>query len=160
CEEAQSLTQTPEFQDRLERLRDARQVDYVGVATVKFEVLEVLYAHFRDHHLRTSSARAKRFRAFQAEGGESLRLHASLEALQARFHAADAAVWGWPAWPEAFRDPHAAAVRQFQVDAIERIEFFEYLQWQTDEQLAALARRCHERGLAVGLYLDLAVSVD
>ncbi|MGH8473697.1 MAG: 4-alpha-glucanotransferase, partial [Gammaproteobacteria bacterium] len=40
------------------------------------------------------------------------------------------------------------------------MEFFQYLQWQADRQLGALARRCHELGLGAGLYLDLPVSVD
>ena len=124
------------------------------------EVLRQLYVHFREWHLSANTARAQDFRRFQAEHGESLRLHASFEALQAQFHAADPSVWGWPVWPQAFRDPRSAAVTRFSAEHIERIEYFEYLQWQADAQLAGLSQRCRERGLAVGLYLDLAVSVD
>lgn len=38
--------------------------------------------------------------------------------------------------------------------------FYEYLQWQAEAQLAACAARAAELGMAVGLYLDIAVSVD
>ena len=42
----------------------------------------------------------------------------------------------------------------------ERVEFYEYLQWQAELQLEAVGRRSMELGLGVGLYQDLAVSVD
>ena len=41
-----------------------------------------------------------------------------------------------------------------------RIEFFQYLQWQAELQIAAVEERCFDAGLAIGLYTDLAVSVD
>ncbi len=160
CESAQRHVRDAAFQQRLERLRAAEQVDYAGVWAAKHEVLQQLYAHFREAHLATGSRRAHEFRAFQAEHGASLRLHASFEALQSQFHAADPSVWGWPVWPESCRDPHSAAVQRLQAEHLEQIEYAEYLQWQADRQLAALRRRCREHGMAVGLYLDVAVSVD
>jgi len=160
CESAQRHVRDAAFQQRLERLRAAEHVDYPGVWAAKQEVLQQLYAHFRSQHLAIGTRRAHEFRAFQAAHGESLRLHATFEALQAQFHAADASVWGWPVWPESCRDPHAPAVARLQAEHLERIEYAEYLQWQADRQLANLRRRCRERGMAVGLYLDLAVSVD
>jgi (1->4)-alpha-D-glucan 1-alpha-D-glucosylmutase len=71
--------------------------------------------------------------------------------------------------------PRAAAFRAFQAAGGANLrrhaqfeaaaadapaEFFEYLQWLADAQLAAAAADCEARGLGVGLYLDLAVSVD
>ena len=141
-------------------MRAAPLVDYAGVAAAKFRILELLYAHFRERHLDTGSERGEAFRAFQAEGGRALRLHAMFEALQARLHAADPAIWGWPVWPEAYRDPDAEAVSVFAGEALQRIEYYEYLQWQAEYQLAQVGARCRALGLAVGLYLDLAVSVD
>ena len=160
CEPAQALVRSAAFQERLARLRAAEHVDYPGVAAVKFEVLRLLYAHFRQQHLHAGSERGQAFRAFEAERGETFALHATFDALQARFHAEDASVWGWPVWPEAFRDPRSPEVARFRGEEHERIEYHAYLQWQADLQLARVSRRCRERGLAVGLYLDLAVSVD
>ncbi|NML18387.1 malto-oligosyltrehalose synthase [Azohydromonas caseinilytica] len=160
CETAQALVRSAAFQNRLQQLREAPQVDYAGVASAKTEVLRRLYAHFRERHLDTASARGRAFRAFQADRGEPLRLFATFEALQAQFHARDAGVWGWPVWPEEYRDPRGEAVRRFQREQREAVEYHEYLQWQADQQLARVSHRCRSRGLAVGLYLDLAVSVD
>ncbi|MDX1375286.1 MAG: 4-alpha-glucanotransferase, partial [Burkholderiales bacterium] len=162
ADEVQRLVRSAEFQARLARLREAETVDYPGVAAAKFEVLERLYAQFRQRHLVLArpTQRAQAFRDFQAARGEALRRHATFEALQAHFHAADASVWGWPAWPEAYRDHDSQAVAAFCTEHLERIEYFEYLQWQVSIQLERIAARCEALGMEVGLYLDLAVSVD
>ena len=135
-------------------------MDYTGVAAAKFQVLELLYRSFRERHLAQDSDRARAFRAFQAEGGEPLRLHALFEALQQHFSRNDAAVWGWPAWPEAYRDSRSAAVAAFARENGERVEYFLYLQWQADLQLGQVARRLRELNLPLGLFQDLAVGVN
>ncbi|MEJ2175060.1 MAG: malto-oligosyltrehalose synthase [bacterium] len=162
ADEVQRLVRSPEFQGRLARLREAETVDYVGVAGAKFEVLERLYAHFLQRHLGATrpDQRAQAFRDFQAARGEALRQHASFEALQEHFHTADASVWGWPVWPEPYRDHDSEAVAAFCAEHLDRIEYFEYLQWQVSLQLERVAARCEALGMEVGLYLDLAVSVD
>ncbi len=160
CAEARRLLGSDGFQARLAALRAAELVDYPGVAAAKFEMLELLYAHFRRRHLAADDARARAFAEFRARGGEMLRKHALYDALQEHFHGADPAVWGWQIWPAAYRDPAGEAVARFALEHGERVEYFEYLQWQAESQLARVAWRCAELGLALGLYLDLAVSVD
>jgi (1->4)-alpha-D-glucan 1-alpha-D-glucosylmutase len=160
CEPARQRLALPEFQARLAVLRATTTVDYAGVAAIKTELLRMLYRSFRARHLATASGRAAEFRRFQAARAPGLRLHASFEALQAHFHAQDPLVWGWPVWPEAYRQPGSPEVQRFIAEHEDEVEYFEYLQWQADLQLQRLSRRCRERGMAVGLYLDLAVSVD
>lgn len=160
CEAAQRRVRSAEFQARLAQLREAPLVDYPGVAAAKFEIVELLYARFRARHLAPGDARGAAFREFQAQRGRALRLHATHEALQAHCHAQSPASSGWPVWPQAYRDHDSAAVARFAAEQIERIEYYEYLQWQAERQLARVSERCRARGLAVGLYLDLAVSVD
>jgi (1->4)-alpha-D-glucan 1-alpha-D-glucosylmutase len=160
CEAAQRLVQSPEFQARLSALREAPLVDYPGVAAAKFEVLELLHAHFRAQQIAGNSAGAAAFEAFRAERGAALRRHALFEALQAHFHEADGSVWGWPVWPEAYRDPRSPEVARFAQAQAERVGYFEYLQWQAARQLERANAQCAALGMAVGLYLDLAVSVD
>jgi (1->4)-alpha-D-glucan 1-alpha-D-glucosylmutase len=165
CDAARQLVHSIEFQNRLARLREAPLVDYAGVAAAKFEVLKLLYAHFRELHLSPDGGAARdeagrAFLAFVAEGGDALYRHALFETLQAHFHAADPAVWGWPAWPEAFRDPAGPEVAAFAQQHAERVQYHQYLQWVADSQLARANACCKTRRLGVGLYLDLAVSVD
>ncbi len=157
CEEARDTVQSPELQARLAALRDTDLLDFSEVAAVKRPILEILYQHFRKRHLKPGSQRGQAFRAFQASGGEVLRAYGVFEALQERFHANNSSILGWQTWPEAYRDPRSQAVSQFASSHRDRVEFFQYLQWQADFQLGAVGHVAMKRGLKVGLYEDLAV---
>lgn len=157
---AQEAVQDPQFQVGLASLRESVLVDYAGVSAAKKAILEILYRHFRDHHLNSGTDRGRAFRDFQEKGGEPLRLYGLFEAMQERFHKDDPSVWGWPVWPEPFRHPAGPAVLRFAEEQRERLEFFHYLQWHASLQLGAVGRRSFELGLNVGLYADLPVSVD
>ena len=159
CADARAAVHQPQFQARLRALRAAPQVDYRGVAEVKSQILERLYTHFRSEHLARNSERARAFRGFQDAQGDALRKQALFEALQSHFRGQDNAVWGWPAWPEAYRDPHAPEVGAFCAAQRERVEFFEYLQWQASQQLSGIGTRSWELGLGIGIMLDLAIGV-
>jgi malto-oligosyltrehalose synthase/4-alpha-glucanotransferase len=158
--EVRASVQEPEFQARLRALRGAELVDYSGVAGAKLSVLERLYRHFRDLHLEPESERGRAFRAYQAARGEGLRGLALFHALEEHFRRADPAAWRWQAWPDPFRDNTSPEVSAFATERRERVEFYEYLQWQAELQLAAAGHRSWELGLGVGIYGDLAVGVD
>ena len=66
----------------------------------------------------------------------------------------------WARWPAPYRDQEAQPVAELRARNIERIRFFQFLQWLCDEQLAATAEAARRSGMAIGLYNDLAVSVD
>ena len=160
CAQAQQQVEAPSFQQRLQALRAGDTVDYVGVAEAKLAVLRVLHRHFSQHHQQTGSERGRAFAAFVAAGGVALRRQALFEAIQQHLHAADASVWGWPAWPAGLRDPESDAVGRFAEAHRDDVEFYGYLQWQAQLQLAAAAQFAHAARLSVGLYADLSVSVD
>ncbi len=160
CEEARNTVQSPELQARLAALRDTDLVDFAEVSAVKRPILEILYQHFRKHHLKSESQRGQAFRAFQAAGGEALQAYGVFEALQEHFHGNNPSALGWETWPEAYRDPRSQAVTQFASSNQDRVEFFQYLQWQADLQLGAVGHVAMKRGLKVGLYEDLAVGAN
>ena len=145
-----------DFQARLAALRATECVDYPGVAAMKFSVLRELFAHFRG----SAGTRAEEFAAWRTQEGESLERLARFEALQAHFRAADARVWGWPAWPAEYRDPASSAVATFAAAHAEEVAWHAWLQWLADEQLAACAARARERGMVIGVYRDLAVGAN
>ncbi len=164
CKTAQKLVAHADFQHQLAQLREAAQVDYAGVATLKRAVLSRLYRHFCKHELAEDSPRAAQFRAFQQQASVSLRRHALFEALQSHLQAQNVAqdptLNAWASWPEAARDPSSPWVAQFQREHLDRIEFFDYLQWQCDEQLSTAQRHAKANGMPLGLYLDMAVGVN
>jgi len=51
-------------------------------------------------------------------------------------------------------------VAEFAAVHRERVEFFQYLQWEADRQLAAAAAAGRAAGLPLGVYRDLAVGAD
>jgi len=153
CVEAQRLLATPEFQARLESLRDSAEVDYPGVTACKLEVLRLL------HHSFTRRAAAQRraaFETFRAEQGEALERFAGFHALQAHFAAAGT-LGGWTRWPEPYRAPGGAAALSVLDVETELVEFHCWLQWIARQQLDRVERRARRAGLRLGLYRDLAV---
>lgn len=160
CRAAREMVASKDFQARLTSLRAAELVDYRGVAEAKFSVLRVLYDFFCQHHVALNTPHAQAFSSYRRNAGVALRQHALFEALQAHWHAQDGTIWGWPVWPAVFRDPASREVAEFEREHEHAIGFHEYLQWQAENQLAAVQADCRARGMAVGLYLDLAISVD
>ncbi len=145
------------FQAELQRLRDADYVDYRAVTEAKLAVLGVLYRRFRRRHLRRDTRRAQEYLEFVGRHGVALRQFALYQALAERLHAMDPAAWGWPAWPEAYRQPDAEQVQLFAATNGPRIEFFMFLQWLADRQLAAAQAAARAANMVLGLYRDLAV---
>jgi 4-alpha-glucanotransferase len=145
---------SPAYASMLASLRDSAEVAYGRVARAKWSALDELYAIFRD----AESERRATFRAFVEAGGERLERFAIHEALTERFARDEGRVRGWLTWDEEFRDANGSAVRTWAAKARRRVDYFKYLQWLADEQLAAVA--ADARALDVGLYLDVAVGVD
>ncbi len=159
--EAARLMHLPEFQSVRARARAAPLVDYRLVADLKRRMLELVYGSFRERQLAVpQSSRARAFRDYQGAQGPALRQFATFQALHERHATADPARPSWRSWPEPYRRPGSPAGGAFVENHLDRVEFFEYLQWQADLQLA----RCMERALAldmrIGLYGDLAVGID
>lgn len=144
-----------DFQAHLAALRAAEVVDYVGVAWAKFEILPLLFAQFK----QAGGTRARAFDAWRAQQGKALERFSRYEALQAHFRKTQGA-WGWPAWPQEFHDPAAPAVAAFAAAHDEAVSYSAWLQWIADAQLASVAARAKERGMALGLYQDLAVGAN
>ena len=160
CADVLASMGSAEFQSTLQAARHAELVDYTAVASLKLPLLERLHRYFRDHHLGAGTDRGEAFRRFQAEGGRRLHLHALFEALQEHFHREDPSIWGWPVWPEAFRRPDAPEVGRFAETHGERVELYQYLQWEAALQLQRAGDRAHALGYGVGMYQDLAISID
>jgi (1->4)-alpha-D-glucan 1-alpha-D-glucosylmutase len=159
CEHARRAASSPEHQAKLDAARQGECVEYSEVAALERPCLEQLYRHFRERHVQRDTVRARDFRAFRDERGAILEAYGRFEALAEHFRGQDTKLWGWPVWPEAYRRPDSPEVAAFAERNRGRVEFHQYLQWECDRQLGVVSASCRDRGLAVGLYLDLALSV-
>ncbi len=124
---------------------DPLERDAVWLA--KKSALETVFAQPR------SRFRQARFEAFCDREGQGLVDFATWCALAERY--------GLPmsTWPELARDPRSEAVRQIREEMSTRVEFYMWLQWCLDEQLATAQRSAVEAGMPIGIVHDLAVGV-
>jgi 4-alpha-glucanotransferase len=141
----------------------AEFIDYGAVAACKRPVLEALYRRFRARELGADGgARGPlggQFREFQRAGGRALRDFARFEALHEHYYGRERH-FSWTSWPAPMRNPRSPAVAGFARAHRERVEFFEFLQWEADRQLAAAAAAGRADRLSLGLYRDLAVGAN
>jgi len=161
CREARGRVYSPAFQSALARLRASDHVDYPAVARLKFDILALLYEHFRERELGASpGARGRAFRDFQHDRGAALKLHGLFDALHEHIAATTGDRGGWRSWPAEYRPPSAIADDELFRRHADRADYFQYLQWQAELQLGAASEQARASGLAIGLYGDFAVGAD
>ena len=129
-------------------LQDAPLVEYRGVAAYKLDALERCFEHLRER---------RPWRDF-ATDNPGLRDVARYEAIMEELSALDDDVYSWQQWPAQLQDARSVAVERFAAQHADRVEFFVFLQWLADRQLASAARAAST--MPIGLYRDLAVEPD
>jgi 4-alpha-glucanotransferase len=156
---AQRLWSRPETQLELARLRDSEYVEYEQVSAWKLRFLKLAFAEFL-HEYQAGSARALEFRRFLAEEGDLLERFATYCALDEYLHGRNPNLWTWPDWPAPYQDPDSPETQAFRKKHWRLVLFYCYMQWQLDMQLGAAQAYARQRGLAIGLYHDLALATD
>ncbi|MEN3793222.1 4-alpha-glucanotransferase [Fulvimarina sp. MAC3] len=141
--------EAPEFFEGL----DGTLVDYPAVTRLKSRLLRMIFEARKDD---VTSSQA--FERFVSGGGATLHAFALFEAISEAQVAAGGHA-GWHHWPEALRDRTSADVAEFEQDHLDDINFHKWLQFEADEQIASVQARAKSEGMAIGLYLDLAVGV-
>lgn len=154
---AQKWWTSVKTQRALEKARKTEFVDYAAVMALKLPALRYAWKQFRQRS--ADDAQQLAYAAFIRDGGDSLRYQAAYDGLQAERCAADAAEWGWPAWPEAWRNSQLPAVQHWCQTHQDEIAFWQWLQWLAQTQFAQCWTRSQALHMRVGLYRDLAVGV-
>ena len=124
---------------------DEGPVDRDVVWAAKKAALDVVFAVPR------SAARQSAFEDFRRREGRGLEDFALWCALVERHGAGP--------WPADLRDPAAPGALRARTELADRVEFFCWLQWLADQQLATVQRTAHEAGMSLGVMHDLAVGV-
>lgn len=155
CLEAQTLVR--HTADMLDTWRASRYVDYPAVIKFKLKVLYALYEWFRrpakdDGGKSAAALRRDEFAQYCEAAGEPVRRFALFNAL-AEAHPGQP----WQEWPSGFHRPDSPEALAFAREHAARVEFYMYTQWNADAQLGAAQDRARARGMAIGLYADLAV---
>lgn len=125
--------------------QDPGPIDRDAVWDAKRVALEVVHAAPR------SAARQARYEAFRKREGQGLEDFATWCALTEHFA-------GEP-WPPEYHDRTSDAVRAMRAELADRVDFYCWLQWVADEQLAAAQVAARSAGMRIGIMHDLAVGV-
>ncbi|MEP9414460.1 4-alpha-glucanotransferase [Gordonia sp. VNQ95] len=103
------------------------------------------------HEVPRRAAREASYRAFRRREGDGLLDFATWCALVEEFGSDS------PKWQGKLRDPAYVARQRRRLAT--RIEFYTWLQWICDEQLAAAQKAARLAGMSIGIIADLAVGV-
>ncbi|AJJ21407.1 4-alpha-glucanotransferase [Yersinia intermedia] len=156
-EAAQLWWHQPETQQVLAEVRANEWVDYPQVMQLKLMALRLAFPLFTAR--KAKDARMQAFHQFVEQGGRSLHQQAAFDALHAHLSAQDPMMWGWPVWPEKYRDGHSTAVADFCREYASDVTFYLWLQWLAATQFDSCFRNSQSRKMPIGLYRDLAVGV-
>ncbi len=124
---------------------DSELLDRQPAYAAKLAALDLLHAVPRAPEREASYAR------FKKREGEALHEFAVWCAIAEHL--------AGQAWPEDLRDPASPEVATLPQTLADRVEFFTWLQWVCDDQLAGAQAAAREAGMSVGLITDLAVGV-
>jgi 4-alpha-glucanotransferase len=98
--------------------------------------------------------------AFVRKGGDNLESASLFQVLRNHFVHQDSAKADWHSWPEPYRSASSEEVRRFAKEHSGEIQFFNWLQWIADQQLADAKEAAVRAGMRIGFYRDLAVGCD
>lgn len=124
---------------------DGGPIDRDAVWEAKKAALEVVFTAPR------SASRQTAFDEFVLEQGRGLADFATWCAIAEHLEGRD--------WPPELDDPGSPTVATLRHSLAERVQFYIWLQWVADEQLATAQRVAREAGMRVGLAVDLPVGV-
>lgn len=142
------------LQKLIDELRHSELIRYADVYNLKISVLNKCYLRMLTSEDQT---RRQAFEKFCRDQGDDLH---KLAVFQTISHQSCNLDWGgWRSWPKQYQNPRSLEVGKFADDNREQVDFFKFLQFEADRQLAEAADLVKEQGLGVGFYRDLAVGV-
>ena len=156
----QDIVNDETFKASLEHVRSVEYVDYEGVTQLKLKALNAVFDYQNEKYLSKNTKQNKAFKAFVAEGGESLEMLAVYDAMQEHLAAEGKPSWGWPVFPKEYDEFHKPSVAKFKKAHAKRVKFYQFLQWQAALQLENANAVANKHNMSIGLYRDLAVGVS
>jgi 4-alpha-glucanotransferase len=159
CDVAERELSSEAVQREITDLRNSEFVEYERVSQLKKRFLKILFDEFQ-RRIRGKSDRGAAFEEYCSHEGERLEKFALYCALDEVLHAQDNNRWTWLDWPAEYRDSGSAACKAFAQEHREMLDFYKYVQFVIEEELAEAQEYTKAKGMAIGLYHDLALATD
>ncbi len=132
------------LQEKISLWRSAETADFFHVKQAKLKALWLGYQRFLTEEKSFYSARFRAFEAYCAAQAGWLASYKVFRALKEFYN------WqSWTQWPEALRNHEVAAVRAFEAQYQEYVDFFAYVQWILDQQLRVAKVHAQEKGILI-----------
>lgn len=128
-----------------------RASESVGYAKYNERQRRLLMAAFEAFEARREPAEEAALDTFRAERGDPLEKFALFEAIS-QLYGPD-----WRQWPAALQDANGSEAQALSPKLAGNIRFHAWMQWIADRQLGSAQDQARASGMALGLYLDLAV---
>ncbi|ABR74711.1 4-alpha-glucanotransferase [Actinobacillus succinogenes] len=151
------------YHDHAEQISVLRQLDtveYETVSALKMTALEQLFSFSRRSKSKSIVARRRQFLAFVKAKGKGLRnqaLFQVLDNIEQQGLPEDENRIGWLGWRKEWQRLTPKCRRELLTKYADRVEFFMWLQWLAEIQLAEVQEFGRQKGMALGIYGDLAV---
>ena len=156
------ITQGPEARDYISSLKEkiaewkaAPRAPFFPVKQAKLKALWLGYQYFLTAEKSVYSARYQAFEAYCAAQAGWLYSYKMFRALKEFYN------WqSWTTWPEPLRNCEASAVKAFEAQYREYVDFFAYVQWILDQQLRRAKVHAQEKGILIFGDIPFATNLD
>lgn len=148
------------FAEYLSKLDQSESINFLELYEKKFIVYKALYQSFRENHLNRNTDLAHEFQQYLSFRGDRFYKLALFRALEDLMISEDPTLDSWHDWPEPYKNPYSDVVKNFECNNRESIQFYQFIQWQSDLQLKEAGKVSFEKGLQVGLLVDIPYCVD
>ncbi|MEM7693909.1 MAG: 4-alpha-glucanotransferase [Pseudomonadota bacterium] len=146
----------PKMRDAVDVPSADEVIDHTAATRAKLSVLRAIHARWRAGDPAIDATARAAFARFRSEGGEALETFCLFEAISHAM-AVDGFGAGWTGWPRVLQRPDTPRAKAFREAHQSDITFHAFLQFCAAQQLAATQKAATDAGMAIGLYLDLAV---
>lgn len=157
CAEARALMASDGFRAEVAAAREGSSIRYEATHRLQERVLRLLYETFREHELTPGTSRGTDFQVYVRAQGPELDGFATFSALDERFAGDSRVESDWRRWPGDYRSVYSPGVAEFARNHAVEIDFYKFVQFEFDRQLAVAAESARRAGMSLGLYQDLAV---
>ena len=128
-----------EWQEEIDNVRRAPQVDYQAVRSLKRRALRTAFEQFLGSEWRSDSNSAEDFRAYIAAESWWLDEYGLYRALRA-----ECGERPWPEWPLELRNREPSAMARARERLAVDLLFYQYVQWIASRQWQTIRRRTSE----------------
>ena len=161
CKEIQTWFHSDRVQQQLAQLRQQPLVDYVEVKKLKTFALKGLFEFFKTSQLAKIRLRRQAFEKFVRSAGEGLLYQGLFDVLDSLEHSSehsDEQHIGWLGWRQEWQQLDEKGRQKLLKKYHKDSQFYLWVQWLCQEQLADIQNQCQTLGMTLGIYGDLAVS--